>query len=162
MRNVKVATLAVTSVLISSLSLAWQIHSQKAPSKMAAYLVPARMTELDRKMELAQIEMIRHAALSSEGLGIPQVLRVNPDDDSIVIQVDVWPADLPQAHDKQREKLLGTAVFAVGSVTDQFDTQKHEITADNVEVIFLDLMASVKSGKRQIFATYKNDELSFH
>jgi hypothetical protein len=160
-RNVKVVVLVAAPLLISSFSLAWQIRSQQRPSKMSAYLVPARMTELDRKMELAQIEMIRHTALSSEGMGIPWVNTVNPDDDSVVIRVDVSQANLPQAHDKQREKLLFTAVFAVLSVTDQFDTQKHEIGADNVEVIFVDLMASVKSGKQQIFATYKNGELSF-
>ncbi|GAC1427911.1 MAG: hypothetical protein NVS1B11_18130 [Terriglobales bacterium] len=162
MRNANVATLAVASMLFSSFSLAWQIHTQKRPSKMSAYLVPARITELERKMEQAQIEMTRNAALTGEGLGIPSIYKVNPDEDSVVIQVEVLPASLPQAHDKQRQKLLGSAVFAVGSVTDQFDKQKPEITADNVEVIFLDLGASVDSGKRQIFATYKNHELSFH
>lgn len=150
----------LVSLLLSSVSLAYQLSkNNKAASKFEKYAVPARLTELQHKLELADVAMIRETSPMRDGIGIPRVWGLRDEDGHVGIRIFVSEKNLPSSYDERKKAMEGAAEEAAFSVISQFG--KNEISLDDITVEFKSIENLVRENNRN-YAIFSNGELTFH
>jgi len=147
------------SLLLSSLSLGFQLNKNRPAPRFERYRVPARTTELEHKLELAEIEMIREMTPMRNGIGFARVWRVSDDDSHIFVRVLVSDKGLPSNYEERKELLESTAEEVALSVGMQFE--KNEVKLNDVTVEFKSF-ADLARNNDTTYAVFSNGELTFH
>jgi hypothetical protein len=155
-------SMALLALAISSLSLALQLRGQKPAPPLEKFLAPARLTELERRMERADVRMIRESAAMRDGIGVPFIREITSDHQRIIVRVMVSEDYLPTNHDAQKKALLETAELSVFTVASEFDLESPAAT-NVVSVQFLSIQKMVHGvDAHSIYAEYRGGELMFH
>jgi hypothetical protein len=150
------------ALVISLLSLALQLRGQKPVSPLEKFTVPARMSELEHRLERADVLLIRESIVMRNGIGIPFIREITPDMQHIIVRALVSEEDLPKAHEERKKVLLNTALLSVGTVGSEFDL-KFPSSTNAVTVQFISITDMVKQADTdKTYAEYKGGELTFH
>jgi len=149
-------SLALLALVISSLSLALQLRGQKPVPPLEKFMVPARLTELEHRMERADVQMIRDSTVMRNGMSVPFIREVTTDHQHIIVRVLISEDDLPKNYDERKKALFGTAVSSSLDVGSEFDLDFSKSNSV-VTVQFISLRTLDKT-----YAEYKGGELTFH
>jgi hypothetical protein len=155
-------SLALLALVISLFSLALQLRGQKPVPPLEKFMVPARLSELEHRMERADVRLIRDATLSRNGIGVPFMREITDDHQRIIVRVLVSEEGLPQAYDERKKALMETALSSLSTVASEFDL-KFSSAMNVVTVQFLstkEMLREVNADK--MYAEYKGGELTFH
>jgi hypothetical protein len=155
-------SLALLAFVISLLSLALQLRGQKPVPPLEKFMVPLRLSELEHRMERADVRLIRDSALTRNGIGVPFMRAITDDHQRIIVRVLVSEEGLPQAYDERKKALMETALLPLSTVASEFDL-KFSSAMNVVTVQFLntkDILREVNADK--MYAEYKGGELTFH
>ena len=155
-------SLTLVALVISSLSLALHLRGQKLLPPLEKFLVPARMSELDHRMERADVRLIRDSTLMHNGVAVPFIHEITDDHQHIVVRVLVLEKDLPKAYEERKQTLSETAMLSLADVASEIDLKVS--SARNVVIVQFvsieDLAKNVNTDKT--YAEYKGGELTFH
>jgi hypothetical protein len=146
------------SLLLSSISLAYQVKS-KTPSKFEKYMVPDRQTELEHKLERADVRMIQDMSPMYQGLSIGKVWGVSDQNRQVIVRILVSEKQLPEGYDERKKAMQIAAIEAAASVVGQFE--KDEVSYNDVRVEFRSIDDLVRNNDKN-YAVYSNGELTFH
>ena len=149
-------SLALLALVISSLSLALQLRGQKPVPPLEKFMVPAQLSELEHRMERADIRLIRDSIVMRNGIGIPFIREISADHQHAIVRVLVSEEDLPKNYDERKKAVLGTAMSSCLDVGWEFDVDFPKSTSI-VTVQFISLGTLSKT-----YAEYKGGELTFH
>lgn len=149
------------SLLVSSVSLGFQLSKgrNKVVTKFDKYYVPAQVTELEHRLELADVQMIRQMSPFQYGMSLPQVFGPPKEDGRIHILFTVSEKDLPSSYDERKLALISAADLAAKAVMVQFE--KNEVTMKDITVEFQS-WENMGHGIQQNYAVFSNGELTFH
>lgn len=149
-------SLSMIAIVISSLSLALQLRGQKPVPPLEKFMVPAQLSELERRMERADALLIRDSIVMSNGIGVPFIREITADHQHAIVRVLVSEKDLPKNYDERKKELLSTAMLSSIDVGSEFDL---EFPKSN-SVVIVQFMSLGSLGKT--YAEYKDGELTFH
>ena len=99
-------SLALLALVISSLALALQLKGQKPVPPLEKFMVPARLTDLDRRIERADVRMIRDSTVMRNGIGVPFIREITNDHQHMIVRVLVSEENLPKTYDERKKALL--------------------------------------------------------
>lgn len=162
MRSFLLSAGVVVSVVLSSVSLGYQLKggARNGAATFAKYAaLPARESELDHRLELADVQMIRESLPMRNGIGYPRVWGMSADNSRVVIRMHVSEQDLPSNHDQLQKALIGAAYDAIIGVSIQFG--KDELSSKDITVEFQSIERMLHE-KDTIYAVFSNEELTFH
>ncbi|SRR6266581_498987 len=155
-------SIALLALVISSLSLGLQLKGQKPLPPLEKFMVPARLTELNHRMERADMLMIRNSIVMRNGIGVPFVREITDDYEHIVVRALVSEKDLPKTYDERKEALMDTVALSITLVASEFDLESRTVTKV-VSVQFVSTSATIRElNAGKTFAEYKGGELTFH
>jgi hypothetical protein len=154
----------VTAVLLSTLSLALQLKKLKPAPLLDQFMVPAKTTELQHRIENADREMIRDAMVTRQGIGVPFVHHISDDHEQVYIHIFVSEEDLPKSYDDRKSAMMNAAWVAFGDVAHELDLNiEKEAKQQHIIVRFFAISDLIKdSEKAKPYAEFKAGELSFH
>jgi hypothetical protein len=147
------------SMFLSSVSLAFQVKNSRPSSKFEKYNLPAKQTELQHKLELADVNMIQEMSPMRQGIGIARVWGMTDQNSHVVARIVVSEKDLPSGYDERKKALEEAADEVAFSVIPQFG--KGEISLDEITVEFRSIENMVRNSDKN-YAIYSNGELTFH
>jgi len=155
-------SLALLALVISSFSLALQLRGQKPVPPLEKFMVPARLSELDHRMERADVLMIRESIVMRRGIGVPFIREITDDGQHIIVRALVSEEDLPKAYDERKKALFDTAALSLAMVASEFDLESRTVT--NVVIVqFVSVGATIKElNAGKTYAEYRGGELTFH
>jgi len=155
-------SLALLAVVISSLSLAWQLKGQKPVPPLEKFMVPSQSTELGVRLQQADIRMMRDSVAMSQGIGVPFVRDMTSDHQHLIVRTLVSEQDLPQGYDERKKALMMTALLALGDVSAELDLE-YSAASKLIVVEFVSAGELVKKpNNNKIYAEYRGGELTFH
>jgi hypothetical protein len=149
-------SLALLAIVISLFSLALQLRGQKPIPPLEKFMVPAQVSELERRMERADMSLIRDSIVMRNGIGVPFIREIAADHQHAIVRVLVSEKDLPKNYDERRKELLETAMLSSIDVGSEFDLDFPRSNSV-VTVQFISLGTLDKT-----YAEYKGGELTFH
>lgn len=159
-------SLCVLAVLLSSLSLGFQMRKTRPVSHFDKYLVPAQISDYEYRRIVADQQMIKDSIVMRNGIGVPFVRELSDDHQQIVCRALVSEPDLPKSYDARKQALLETAWLAVGDAASEFDLDiSDKATIHTVRVEFLSIQALTKGGnptKERSYAAFTDGELVFN
>jgi len=148
------------SFSLSSISLGYQItKNNKAASKFEKYQVPAHLTELEHKFQLADVVMIRDIFPFQKGIGLPWVFGTSEDGNHIIVRIIVTEKELPSDYNERKDAMETAAAGAVGAVLAQFG--KGEVSLNDVVVEFISI-ENILHNTDKSYAIFSNGELTLH
>ncbi len=151
------------ALLLSILSLAFQVAKRKPAPIFEKYLVPASVSDFDYRVMRAQESMTREAIAMRDGIGVPFIRELGADHQRIIVRVFVSEKDLPKTYDERKKALLMTGFGAAASVLSEFDFKLDPEDYHAVTVEFMSIEQLVKdSAKGKPYAEFANGELTFH
>ncbi len=156
-------SIALLALVISSLSLGLQLRGQKPVPPLEKFMVPARPNELEHRMELADMLLIRDSIVMRDGIGVPFIREKTNDHQHIIVRALVSEDYLPKAYDERKKALFARAFESVSTVATEFDLQFPSAAVNVVTVQFVSITDIVKGANAdKTFAEYKGGELTFH
>jgi hypothetical protein len=147
------SAIALTALLLSSLSLALQLHKDKTESKFDKYLVPAKLTELQYRLDKANIQVISARLPLDRGVMVPFVRKMSDDRKHVFMRAIVSDQDLPPRPEERKKVLYQTGLFAAMAVMGQFDDG--EVSLNDITVEFCSI------GCEKNYAVFDKGELTF-
>ncbi len=155
-------SLALLALVISSLSLALQLSGQKPVPPLEKFMVPARLNELDHRMERADVRMIRGSIVMRQGIGVPFIREITDDYQHIIVRVLVSEEDLPKTYDARKKALFETAALSLAMVASEFDLESRTV-ANVITVQFVSIGATIRElNAGKTYAEFRGGELTFH
>src|SRR5438445_8747333 len=100
-------SLALLALVISLLSQSLQLRGQKPVPPLEKFMVPAQLSELEHRMERADIRLIRDSIVMRNGIGIPFIREISADHQHAIVRVLVSEEDLPKNYDERKQAVLG-------------------------------------------------------
>jgi len=156
-------SLALLALVLSSLALALQLKGQKPVPPLEKFMVPARMTDLDRRMERADVRMIRDSTVMRNGIGVPFIREITNDHQHMIVRVLVSEENLPKTYDERKKALFASAFESVSTIAAEFDLQFPSPAVNVVTVQFVSITDIVKGANAdKTYAEYRGGELTFH
>jgi hypothetical protein len=159
MKSRLLSAFVLVSILLSSASLAYQIKNSRSSSRFAKYNVPLKQTELEHKLELADVNMIQEMSPMRQGIGIARVWAMTDNNSHVVVRIFVSEKNLPSGYDERKKAIEEAAYEAAFAVTSQFG--KDEISLSEVSVEFRSIEDMVHNNSKN-YAIFANGELTFH
>jgi hypothetical protein len=150
--------LALLALVISLLSLALQLRGQKPVSPLGKFVVPAQISELDRRKERVDIFLIRSSAPMNDGISIPFIREITADNQHIIVRAIVSEKYLPKTYDERKKALLSTAEMAVAAVASEFDLNFSSAT----DVVTVQFISMSQADTTKPYAEYRGGDLTFH
>ncbi len=147
------SAVAMIALLLSSLSLALQLHKDKTASKFDKYAIPAKLTELQYRLDKANIQLISARVPLDRGVMVPFVRKMSDDRKHIFMRAIVSDQDLPSRPEDRKKVLYETGLFAAATVIGQFD--EGEVSLNDVTVEFCPI------GCDKNYAVFDKGELTF-
>jgi len=147
------SVVAVVALLVSSGSLALQLRRDKTVAKFDKYLVPANLTELQYRLDQANIQIISARASLDRGVMLPSVRKISDDHKHILMRATISEEDLPSRADDRKKVLYETGLFAAMAVMGQFD--EGELSLNDITVEFCPI------GCKKNYAVFDKGELAF-
>lgn len=160
MKTSPILTIGVLiSMLLSSASLAYQLKNSKPLSKFGKYNVQLSQTELEHKLELADVRMIQEMSPMQQGISIGRVWGMTDQNKHVVVRIFVSEKYLPSGYDERKKAMEEAAYEAAFAVIGQFD--KDEVSLNDVSVAFRSIENMVHNSDKD-YAVFANGELTFH
>jgi hypothetical protein len=154
-------SLPVLALLLSSLSLAFQLKKPAPTPVFDKFMGPANITEFEYRVLSADIQMLRSATPYQQGIGVSFVKELSKDHQHVTIRTFISEGELPKGYDERKKALLAKAIFSAGTVAGTFDLNGEDLNAVRVEFVNLtDFLKAPNDVKP--FAEWKDEELTFH
>jgi hypothetical protein len=160
----KPTAISILALFVSLLSLGSQLKGPKSTAYFDKFLVPAKVSDFQHRMDLANLDAVRERQDYTmwNGIGTPLVVGLTDDHKKIIVRPTVVESELPKEHEGLRTALYSVAYSAQGSVARNFDLTTDE--ASHVVIVQFWRMGNPQHAKdwSPIYAEFADGELTFH
>jgi hypothetical protein len=160
----KPTAISLLALFVSLVSLGSQLKGSKSATHFDKFLVPAKLSDFQHRLELANLDAVRERQDYTmwSGMGTPMVVGLTDDHKKIIVRVPILESDLPREHAGLENALHSVAYTAQLSVALNFDLTTEE--ASHVVLVQFWRIANPEhvKGWSPLYAEFADDKVTFH